>query len=98
MDLTLNYSGRTVTGKAEWACLVKALIEGSLFDCLVDGMNEGLHPDLYGSHRSDIINRAYTANNTIERHYRTQLFLEPWYELGKAAGPQALLPDLWETP
>lgn len=98
MELILNFSGHTVTGKSEWGCLVKAKIEGPIFDTLVDNMNEAVVPELYGLHRSDLINRAYIVNNTIGRAYRHQIWMEQWYDMGKAAGPQALLPDLWETP
>ena len=98
MNLTFNFSGHIVTGKTEWGCLVKAKIEGPIFDTLVDNVNSGLVPELYGSHRSDLINLAYIANNTIERAYRLQVWMEKWYDMGKATGPQALLPDLWETP
>ncbi len=74
--------------------ILKERIEGNLFGTLVANTNDSLDPMLYGMHRSDIINRAYVANNTIERQYRTQLWLEPWYELGKAAGHRENLPDL----
>lgn len=83
-----------MSGEREMGSIFRGNFEGPLFGSLIDNMNQGLEPILYGSHRSDLINRNLRTQNTIDSHYHAWFLAEYWYELGKTSRLKENLPDI----